>query len=229
MHKTDKIFLAITMKAIFMIIPFFVQVTGFVHLSKLHFKCKRAVCRVCLSISLHLPAIHSPCLSPRLSTHSSTYLLSALSLIALRVMEEHRVPLKSEVPRLLRSVQQRWTHLVLKGRHFSAAQWPPGAAALYPVRAPYHLLSHTQTHTQKVIHLWMMKGGRWDYLTFNMRVNMYLVHIWSQSACCWPAASVSVVSLLAGSPWRPPPDTGEDRVDGSDPLASESSLGCFFK
>lgn len=57
---------------------------------------------------------------------------------------------------------------------------------------------------------------------------MCLAHIWSQSACCWPAASVSVVSLLAGSPWRPPPDTGEDRVDGSDPLASESSLGCFF-
>lgn len=52
--------------------------------------------------------------------------------------------------------------------------------------------------------------------------------VWSQPACCWPAASVSVVSLLAGSPWRPPPDTGEDRVDGSDPLASESSLGCYF-
>lgn len=91
MHKTDKIFLAITKKAIFMIIPFFVQVTGFVHLSKLHFKCDRAVCRMCLSISLHLPAIHSPCLSPRLSTRSSTYLLSALSLIALWVMEEQRV------------------------------------------------------------------------------------------------------------------------------------------
>lgn len=43
-----------------------------------------------------------------------------------------------------------------------------------------------------------------------------------------PAASVSVVSLLAASPWGPPPDTGEDRVDGSDPLASESSLGCEF-
>ena len=42
-----------------------------------------------------------------------------------------------------------------------------------------------------------------------------------------PAASVSVVSLLGPSPWRPPPDTGDDRDEGSDPLASESSLGCW--
>lgn len=40
-----------------------------------------------------------------------------------------------------------------------------------------------------------------------------------------PAASVSGVSLLGGSPWWPPPDTGEDREEGAEPLASESSLG----
>lgn len=59
MHKTDKMFLVKTKKAIIMIIPFFVPVTGFVHPSKLRFKCDRIVCKVCDTDTVFLSLCYS--------------------------------------------------------------------------------------------------------------------------------------------------------------------------
>lgn len=88
-----------------------------------------------------------------------------------------------------------------------------------------HIVS-CRTHTQKTLsHLYEWLSVWWEGEDAWFHVQWACVC--ATSACRGPAASVSVVSLLAGSPWRPPPDTGEDRVDRSDPLASESSLGCF--
>lgn len=74
-HNANQMFLVITKKPIIIIIPFFVQVSGFGLPSKLCFKCDGTVCNVCdagtLSLSdtvspfifLLLAAIYSPCLS----------------------------------------------------------------------------------------------------------------------------------------------------------------------
>lgn len=87
---------------------------------------------------------------------------------------------------------------------------------------------HKHTHT-RIQAATENVTSRWKDKVLHLAcMHMSSPHL-SPAACHWPAASVSVVSLLAGSPWCPPPDTGEDRVDGSDPLASESSLGCFWE
>lgn len=71
-----------------------------------------------------------------------------------------------------RSVQPRQTHLVLKGRRFSAARSPPEAVAPYPAHAPNHLLTHMHRENvtpQRANEDGMEEDGSMHGFTFNLR------------------------------------------------------------
>lgn len=229
MHWTDKMFLIITKEAIIMLIPFFVPVKSFVHPGQIAFQMRQDSLQSVWQWHSH-PLSHSSPLPfnpppSRLSTHSGTYLLSSQpALIRLRVMELRRVCARSgpTPPRTRWSVPLTWF------RWEDVSQLLDDLLELqYRVLFVLHVIS-CRTHAGSFNTSATCKGLSWARLTFSTSA-------WQRPAsdfrhaCRWPAASVSVVSLLAGSPWWPPPDTGEDSVDGSDPLASESSLGCFCK
>jgi len=193
MHKAETMLLVITEEAIIMIIPFFVQVTGFGLPSKLCLTFDGTVCKVFLPLC-HCPPLSSfpslpfnppPPALPRLSTHSSTYLLSSPSLTLPRVTEEHRVCVWGVGCSCSR------THPVLKGRRSSAARWLPGAAAPCLVRAPYHLLTHKKTHTEGYT---SMNGRRRCMASHSMcqaHIEPWLhfadLLLQCQWSLCWPA------------------------------------------
>ena len=151
-------------------------------------KCVTLFNRLSLSHSSSLPSNLPP--PPPSTIDPQQYIFaSSPSLTLPRVTEEQRV-------HLLRSVQPRRTHPVLRGRRFSAARWPPGAAALYPVHAPCRLLPHTHAQKHIITPLWVVKcvmgrGGR----MVSRSMSVYLCHICVSRTCCFGVGGLSAGRL----------------------------------
>lgn len=222
MHKAETMLLVITEEAIIMIIPFFVQVTGFGLPSKLCLTFDGTVCKVFLSLCYCLPLsyfsslpFNPPPRRPPTPIDPQQYIFALLSISHSAAGDRGAQSLC-----VRRGVQLQQNSPGSEGKTFlscSMTSWSCSTVSCScSISSP-----DTQKDAHGRLHLY-----EWEEKMYGVTFNVSSPHR-ALAALCWPAASVSVVSLLAGSPWWPPPETGEDRVDGSDPLASESSLGCF--